>query len=165
VYGYKYSSARPFTHTRHGGTMTTVQSVTENEFPLLVEPTAGGRIRVEGYTSIHDVFSAFVRLHPAARKHEFDFVPAPWRDRAIKAQPFIHVLNERIDELVARWKSQLNVFIAARGSELVRTCKTRDLSASEHVELAEIKQSCPHHDSPAEFKTNGENCELCGSFI
>jgi|GEM_PF-5198811 len=140
--------------------MASAQKVDEG-FTVLDKPN---EMHLDGHTEILQVFKRFKALYPAASRYETRLDPAPWNE--LYAQKFKHVPNDRINELLVHWKKQLNCFLAQRGPELVRAAKKRELLEGERAELDDIKKSCPHHDSSAEnFRTNGENCEVCGEFI
>jgi hypothetical protein len=118
---------------------------------------------LQGHAEITVVFREFEALHPAAKWYDAKLDPAPWNE--CHAMPFRHVPDDQLEELRARWEKQINNFLLEHGPVLVRALKERELAAEELSELANIKKYCPHHDSPENFRTNGENCEICGDFL
>jgi len=135
----------------------TNSDVTEDAI-LLVEDR---RLRVEGCIEIVKAFQEFKGRHPGANRYELSLRPAPWR--IIGAQPFLYLPEEKKECLYAIWKKQMDEIMSNRGPELLRELRSRNLTKAEKEELDFIKKYCPHHRaSLRDFRTNGENCDICG---
>jgi len=135
--------------------------IAERSIPLLLGDL---RPNVDGHTEIVLAFRLLEAKYPGVRRYELQFDPPPWT--SIGAQRFIHVPNEELENLHAMWEKQLDKILQERGSKLVQACRTHEPNKSELAELADIKRLCPHHRAPpGEFKSNGENCDICGTFI